>query len=103
MLDFICSIKTWDFPVQESWERKAEVKEKTISLCKKVVEEDDAQVILPFCGPFVPMVVSAEEIEAEVGVPVIDKFAVAVKMIEMFVNLNIHTSRKGYPFYSYQV
>ena len=98
MSDFITSIKSWNIPIHEAWERKAEVKDKTVNLCKIAVEEEDAQVVLPFCGVFVPMIVPSEEIEAEVGVPVVNDLAVAVKMTEMFVNLGVHTSRKAYPY-----
>jgi len=98
MSDFITSIKSWNIPIHEAWERKAEIKDKTVNLCKIAVEEEDAQVILPFCGVFVPMIVPPEEIEAEVGVPVVNGLAVAVKMAEMFVNLGVHTSRKAYPY-----
>lgn len=98
MSDFVVSLKSWDISTREAWEKKAWVKEKTISLCKAAIEEEDVQVILPLCGPFIPYIMSSEEIEDEVGVPVINGIAVAVKMAEMFVNLKIHTSRKAYPY-----
>ncbi|MFC2013920.1 aspartate/glutamate racemase family protein [Chloroflexota bacterium] len=99
MNDFVTSIKSWNIPIDEAWEsRKAQVKDKTISLCRTAIEEEGAQVILPFCVVFIPQTISPDEIETEVGVPVIDGMAVSVKMAEMFVNLKIHTSRKAYPY-----
>ena len=100
MNDFVTSLKSWGIPLHEAWAKKEGIKEKTISMCKTAVQEEDAQVILPFCGPFVPFIVSPEEIEAEVGVPVINTVATAVKMIEVFVTLGIRPSRKVYPFFS---
>ncbi len=75
------------------WERRGEVKDLTIRLCKEAVQEEDAEVIVPFCGVFVPFIVSPEEIEAEVGGPVINGMAVGLRVTEMFVNLDIHRSR----------
>ena len=98
MTDFVTSIKAWNISVGEAWDRKSEIKDKTLSICKQAIKEEDAQVILPFCAVFIPFILTAEEIEAELDVPVIDPGAVCVKMAEMFVNLDIHRSQKAYPF-----
>ncbi len=95
--DFVTSIVPWNIPIYDSWDRKTEIKDITVKLCKKAVEEEDAQVIVSFCGVFVPMIVSPEEIEAEVGVPCLNTMAVALRTTEMFVNLKLHKSLKAYP------
>lgn len=97
MTDFVTSVKAWNIRVPEVWERRNEIKDLTIRLCKEAIEQNDAQVILPFCSVFVPLVVPAEEIEKAVGVPVINLYAVGLRMTEMFVSLKIHKSERAYP------
>ena len=98
MSQFVTSLKVWNIPVSEVWKRQDEVKELTIKIAKEAIEKEDAQVILPFCAVFVPVIVPAEEIEAEIGVPVINCPRVGLRMTELFVGLGIHKSEKAYPF-----
>ncbi|MBI4285573.1 MAG: hypothetical protein HY670_06705 [Chloroflexi bacterium] len=97
MKDFVTSIVPWNIPVHESWKRRDEIKDLTVRLCRKAVEEEDAQVIVSFCAVFVPFIVSPEEVEAEVGVPVLNTMAIGIRTTETFVNLKIHKSQKSYP------
>lgn len=102
MNDFVTSVKVWHMPwhmpVDQALATKAELTAQTIKLSKTAIEQEDAHVIATLCGAICPMIVSAEEIEAEVGVPVLDPYLVGVKMTEMFVNLKVKVSRKAYPF-----
>lgn len=95
--DLISGMKAWNIPVSEVWTRRNEVKELTLRICKEAIEEDDANVILPFCGVFIPFIVRPEEIEDKIGIPVVNTVAVGLKTTEMFVSLNIHKSQKVYP------
>ena len=97
MSHFVTSIKAWNIPIQEAWDRRAEIKERAIKLSNEAIEEEDAEVILPFAGAYVPTMVPVEEIQKEVSVPVINQAAVALKIIEMFVNLKMRQSSKAYP------
>ncbi|MBI4284984.1 MAG: hypothetical protein HY670_03665 [Chloroflexi bacterium] len=98
MSDFVVSLRPWNIPVSEVWERRSEVRETTLRICRQAVEEDDANVIVPFCAVFTPHIITTEEIEAEVGVPVLNTMAVGIRVTEMFVNLKVHRSQKVYPY-----
>ncbi|MFC1951804.1 aspartate/glutamate racemase family protein [Chloroflexota bacterium] len=105
MEHFIASMKAWGCSAHEVWQDqklKEGLKDRTIQICKEAIEKDDAQVILPYCGPFVPAIVSPKDIEAAVGVPVINTTAVTVKMAEIFVSLDIRPSRMVYPFVAFE-
>ena len=98
MSQFVTSLKSWNIPLSEVWNRQDEVKELTIKIAKEAIAKEDAQVILPYCAIFSPVIVPTEELEAEIGVPVINCPRVGLKMTELFVSLGIHKSEKAYPF-----
>ena len=97
MSHFVTSIKAWNIPVYQHRDSGAEIKERTIKLSKEAIEEEDAEVILPFGALYVPTMVPVEEIQKEVSVPIINQVAIGVKMTEMFVNLKMRHSSKAYP------
>lgn len=101
--DFVTSLKAWNIPVSEVWHRKDEVKDLTIKICREAVEREDANVIVPLCGVFIPMITPPEEIEAAIGVPVVNTLALGLRLTELFVNLKLHKSEKVYPPTPYAV
>jgi allantoin racemase len=90
---FLASIRVLNLNVDEIWADEQKVKEALIREGKKAVEEDGADVIIPGCGFMSGM---AKEIEKELGVPVIDAFAAAIRFAEMLVNLGLSHSKKAY-------
>ena len=97
MSHFVTSIKAWNIPIHQHRDSGAEIKKRTIKLSKEAIEEEDAEVILPFGALYVPTMVPVEEIQKEVSVPIINQVAIGVKMTEMFVNLKMRHSSKAYP------
>jgi allantoin racemase len=62
---------------------------------RKAVEEDGADVIVLGCGALLGL---AQQLQKELGVPVIDPGLVALKVAEDLVKLTLAQSKKAFPF-----
>ncbi len=90
---FVASTRLLNLTVEEIWADKKKLKDAIIREGKKAVEEDGADVIVMGCGF---MSGTAEEIEEELGIPVIDPWAAAMAFAEMLVSLGLSHSKKAY-------
>lgn len=97
MSDFIGTTTAWNVPLAEGWARRGEMRELTLRICREAMEQTDINVILPFCAVFVPFIVRPQDLEDELGIPVVNGVAVALKTAEMFVELGMRHSRSDYP------
>jgi hypothetical protein len=70
--------------------------ERTLEVGKKLVDEG-AQAIIPLGGKIYPYVVTPEELEPHLGVPVINTKAVGVSYAELMARNRIKHSIKAYP------
>jgi len=71
--------------------------ERTISLGRELVAQG-AQAIIPIGGRLIPYEVSPEELEPEVGVPIINTKAVGIRFAELMVIGKMTHSQKAYPW-----
>lgn len=90
---FVASVRLLDLRVEEIWSERKKLKEAIIREGKAAVEEDGAEVIVMGCGFMSGM---QKELEEELGVPVIDPWAAAMKFAEMLVSLGLSHSKKAY-------
>jgi Asp/Glu/hydantoin racemase len=97
MSDFIGATVAWNVPLAEGWARRGEMRELTLRICREAMARTDINVILPFCAVFVPFIVTPQELEDELGIPVVNGVAVGLKTAEMFVELGMRHSRSDYP------
>jgi allantoin racemase len=72
------------------------VVERTLAVGKELVEQG-AQALIPLGGKIYPYVVTPEELEPHLGVPVINTKAVGVAYAELMVRSKISHSIKAYP------
>ena len=70
--------------------------ERTLEVGKKLVDQG-AQAIIPLGGKIYPYVVTPEELEPHLGVPVINTKAVGVSYAELMARNRIKHSIKAYP------
>ena len=70
--------------------------ERTLAVGKELVAQG-AQAIIPLGGKIYPYVVTPEELEPQLGVPVINTKAVGVSYAELMARNNIKHSIKAYP------
>jgi allantoin racemase len=73
--------------------------ERTIAVGRELVA-GGAQVLIPLGGRLIPYAVRPEELEAQVGVPVINTKAVGIRFAELMVTGKMSHSLKAYPFLS---
>jgi allantoin racemase len=71
--------------------------ERTVAVGRELVKEG-AQAIIPLGGKIYPYVVTPEELEPEIGVPVVNTKAVGVSYAELMVRSKISHSVKAYPW-----
>ena len=70
--------------------------ERTVAMGKELVAQG-AQAIIPLGGKIYPYVVTPEELEPHLGVPVVNTKAVGVSYAELMVRSKISHSAKAYP------
>src|ERR1700739_1051353 len=73
--------------------------ERTIAVGKELIQQG-AQAIIPLGGKIYPYVVTPEELEPLLGVPVINTKAIGVSYAELMVRSKISHSIKAYPWSS---
>lgn len=95
--DRVTPIRGVNLPVQELWNQKEELKKRIVSMFQKSVEEG-AQICWIVGALLIPFAVSAQEIQKEIGVPVLDPMGIGVKMCELLVAAGYKNSRACYPF-----
>jgi allantoin racemase len=85
------AIRACDIPVLELDDPGGPARAVVTELCRRVVEEDGADVVVLGCAG---MAGFCEEVSAAIGVPVIDGVVAGVKLIESLVSLRLSTSRR---------
>jgi allantoin racemase len=92
----LASVRPLGVTVVETSHDPGKTKGAILAVAREAIEEDGAEVIILGCAG---MAGYAEELERELGVPVLDPNAVALKMAEAMVDLKLKPSRRG--FYAY--
>lgn len=71
--------------------------ERSLAVGRELVQQG-AQAIIPLGGKIYPYVVTPEELEPALGVPVINTKAVGVRIAELMVSAKISHSQRAYPW-----
>jgi allantoin racemase len=98
MTRFICGIKTIGlYDTGDLFHYHDRVVERTVAVGRELVQQG-AQAIVPLGGKIYPYVVTPEELEAPIGVPIINTKAVGVSYAELMVRSKVSHSQKAYPW-----
>ena len=98
MTPFVCGIKTVGlYDTGDLSGYHDVVIERTIAVGKELVQQG-AQAIIPLGGKIYPYVVTPEELEPHIGVPIINTKAVGVSYAELMIRAKISHSEKAYPW-----
>jgi hypothetical protein len=98
MTPFVCGIKTVGlYDAGDLSGYHDIVLERTIAIGRELVQEG-AQAIIPLGGKIYPYVVTPEELEPQIGVPIVNTKAVGVSYAELMVRSKISHSQKAYPW-----
>jgi allantoin racemase len=71
--------------------------ERTIAVTRELIA-GGAQALIPLAARLIPAAVSAEEVEREVGIPVINTQAVAIRFAELMASSKTVHSQRAYPW-----
>ena len=97
VVDDVTGIHPVDVEVTDMNAERARVRDRFIEVARRAVDEDGAQLIAPLGMTMVPVTLSAAELAAEVGVPVLDPLAIAMRVAETLVAIGATNSRASYP------
>jgi Asp/Glu/hydantoin racemase len=98
MTPFVCAIKTVGlYDTGDLSGYHDVVIERTVAIGRELVQ-GGAQAIIPLGGKIYPYVVTPEELEPAVGVPIVNTKAVGVSYAELMVRSKITHSIKAYPY-----
>jgi len=88
----LASCRPLDLPVLDTVVDRERVLEKVVRIGRQAIDEDGAEVLVLGCAGLGDL---APRASAELGVPVIDPNAAALKLCEMLVDLRLSHSRAG--------
>jgi allantoin racemase len=93
----VCAIERVDLHVTEMVPDNEVFKRKVIEEGRRLVRDQQVEVIVPLGTSFLPTNAFAAEVSAEVGVPFINCVTAGVKMAEVAVRMGLRVSRVAYP------
>jgi allantoin racemase len=93
----LASVRAVEIPVLNLAKERPRVIEAFAQEGRKALEEDGADVLIPGCMSMAFLRI-AEDVQKELGIPVLNPAAVALKTAELFVRLGLSTSKRAYPF-----
>ena len=88
----LASCRPLDLPVLETVVNREQVVQKIVRIGRQAIEEDGAEVLVLGCAGLGDLALRASQ---ELGVPVIDPNAAALKLCETLVDLRLSHSRAG--------
>jgi allantoin racemase len=91
----LASVRSLNMPVLELRRNLDRLKSVFLEQGRQAVEQDGADVIVPGCGQIWGL---SQELSAELGVPVLDPRATALRLAEMFVSLSLSQSKMVFPY-----
>jgi Asp/Glu/hydantoin racemase len=68
-----------------------------IDIARELIDKYDAEVIVPMGVTMVPVQYSPQEMEKELGVPVMDALKTSIQTAEMMVRMGLTHSTRTYP------
>jgi allantoin racemase len=92
MTPFCRKVRGTDVPVLDLEETSAAAFATIAEECRRAVEEDRCGAIVLGCAGMADLVAAVQH---EIGIPVIDGVAAAVKLVEALVGLGVRTSKHG--------
>jgi allantoin racemase len=94
---FSAGVRYVTMPVLEISKQPEAAQKELMNLCKRMVEEDGADVIVLGCTAL-SHEVDLQPIMSRLGIPVIDPWVIAVKTAFMLVEAGLSHSKVAYPF-----
>ena len=78
--------------------QRALIFERAVEVMRALVNDTGAECIVPLGGAIIPYIVDPQDLEPEVGAPVLNPKAIGIRTAEMCVHLKMSHSPLAYPF-----
>jgi allantoin racemase len=95
--DSVVAIRGIGIPLPESTKSRGAMRERFIKVARDLIDNHDAEIIVPMGVTMVPVQYSPQEFEEELGVPVMDALKTSIQTAEMMVHMGLTHSTKTYP------
>ena len=95
--DSVVAIRGIGIPLPESTKSRCAMRERFIKVARDLIDNHDAEIIVPMGVTMVPVQYSPQEFEEELGVPVMDALKTSIQTAEMMVRMGLTHSTKTYP------
>ncbi len=94
---FVSEIRALKFSEHDIPRQRALAVERIVALSREMIAAG-AQAIVPLGGNVVPYQISPEELEPQIGAPVINTKAVGIRFAELMVLSHVTHSQRAYPW-----
>jgi len=95
--DFVVGIRGIGIPLPESTKNRDIMRSRLIEVARSLISDFDAEIIVPMGVTMVPVQYSPQEMERELGVPVMDALKTSIQTAEMLVRMGLTHSPRTYP------
>jgi len=96
VLDSVVGIDAVEIPLLDSTQNRTAMRDRFLEVSRSMIENDDAEIIVPMGVTMVPVQYSPVEFAKEIGVPVLDALATSIQTAEMMVRTGAVHSVKTY-------
>lgn len=95
--EYVVGMRGIGIPLPESSKSRDAMRARFIDAARYLIDECDAEIIVPMGVTMVPVQYSPQEMEQELGVPVMDALETSIQTAEMLVRMGTRHSLKTYP------
>jgi len=95
--DYVVGIRGIGIPLPESSKNRDAMRGRFIEVARYLIDQCEAEVIVPMGVTMVPVQYSPQEMEQELGVPVMDALKTSIQTAEMLVRMGLTHSMRTYP------
>ena len=96
VLDSVVGIEAVEIPLLDSTQNRTAMRDRFLEVSRNMIENNDAEIIVPMGVTIVPVQYSQTEFAKELGVPVLDALAISIQTAEMMVRTGTVLSDKTY-------
>ena len=95
--DYVVGIRGIGIPLPESSKNRDAMRGLFIEVARYLIDQCDAEIIVPMGVTMVPVQYSPPELDQELGVPVMNALKTSIQTAEMLVRMGLTHSRRTYP------
>ena len=95
--DSVVGLRGIGIPLPESTKNRDIMRARFLEVARSLIADCDAEIIVPMGVTMVPVQYSPQEMEKEIGVPVMDALKTSIQTAEMMVRMGLAHSVRTYP------